>query len=206
MGRDIMEIVNTILIAIGLIILGWHQKYKIKGLEDQIKSQSEILDSHNKHLEFLKGIDELLNPKKQLERVNAIEELVEKKSDYEIENYKNQMKEQHKESTDAASFFLKVYVSTLQVLYRIMYYVHPDIRKKIIEKIEDEDERNGVLKASEKIPFIFENNPLLASHFSRTPLGTGNVLRSNENALRPHTNNALSGAFARPKTESDDKE
>ena len=48
-----MEWLQTVVTIIGLIILGWYQRYKIKLLEDQIKFKSEYFDDAKKLIEML---------------------------------------------------------------------------------------------------------------------------------------------------------
>jgi hypothetical protein len=39
-----MEVINIIIACIGLILLGWYQKYRIRLLQEELNSQKNILE------------------------------------------------------------------------------------------------------------------------------------------------------------------
>lgn len=59
-----MEIVYLIVNIIGLIILGWYQRYRIKALKTQVETQNGILNSQNKLIESSKMYVDMYQPDK----------------------------------------------------------------------------------------------------------------------------------------------
>ena len=114
-----METVYLIVTVIGFIILGLYQRYYIKALEGQIKTQKDLLDSQNKTIENLKMHVEIFQPDKIHEFVKMRETTFEDKKAKEIDKIKSQMEEKSKKSSNALKLFLNEYV--IHKLYQSKY-------------------------------------------------------------------------------------
>ena len=74
----LMEIANTIILLIGLIILGWYQRSRTRVLQRHLTSQKNILNN-------LKVYLDIFDPQQLETWVKSRQETIEKQNDLEIE-------------------------------------------------------------------------------------------------------------------------
>ena len=159
-----METVYLIVTVIGFIILGLYQRYYIKALEGQIKTQKDLLDSQNKTIENLKMHVEIFQPDKIHEFVKMRETTFEDKKAKEIDKIKSQMEEKSKKSSNALKLFLNEYGSAIMIIWSFAYYVQRDLRKSILERVPDSETKINVSKNIDEAPYYRDE---LANAFRR---------------------------------------
>lgn len=81
--------INTILLAIGLILLGWYQKYQIGILRREIESQKSIIAS-------LKQYSDIIDVNKIKDFVRLSEATIEKRKEIEIADLQSKLSEKIK--------------------------------------------------------------------------------------------------------------
>jgi hypothetical protein len=148
-----METVYLIVTVVGFIILGYHQRYYIRALEGQIKTQKDILDSQNKTIENLKMHVEIFQPDKIHEFVKMRETTFEDKKNKEIDKIKSEIEEKSKKSSNAFRLLLNEYSSAIRIIFNLIYYVQPDFRQSILERVPDSETKTNVSEDMDKAPY-----------------------------------------------------
>jgi hypothetical protein len=81
-----MNWINTIITCIGLILLGWYQRYRIQLLQEELNSQKSILEK-------TKGFFDLFDLNKVKDYVQLREETISMQKGKEIEKIKSGLEE-----------------------------------------------------------------------------------------------------------------
>lgn len=149
-----MEWLEIIIMAIGLIIFGFYQHYKIKSLNDQIEYQKGILES-------VKIYVDIFEPEKLRGFVKISEETFQMKADREIEKHKEAQKkildlfiqDHKKETTEKLRFFANEIINVTHLVFFFMYFVSPDDRKIVMEKSPDSNIKKVVMEQIDEFPY-----------------------------------------------------
>jgi hypothetical protein len=89
---------NTIIIIIGFIFLGWYQKYRIDILKAEVTSQRNMIESQSKVIHDAKAFIDLIDLEKIKEYTHLTLENVEIKKNIEIEKLKAEFEKESKKS------------------------------------------------------------------------------------------------------------
>ncbi|MBW1794706.1 MAG: hypothetical protein JRJ38_09800 [Deltaproteobacteria bacterium] len=140
-----MEIASTIILLIGLIILGWYQKGRIKILERDIASQKSILDS-------LKVYLDIFDPQQLQAWVKIRQETIEKQNDLEIERMRSWMEGLMQERFEGGKWIERETSAATDLMIRLLFYAPPHIRKKSIAKMPNSMFKDAVKKVLDRMP------------------------------------------------------
>jgi len=141
----VMEIASTIILLIGLIILGWYQKGRIKILEKDIASQKSILDS-------LKVYLDIFDPQQLQAWVKIRQETIEKQNDLEIERMRSWMEGLMQERFEGGKWIERETSAATDLMIRLLFYAPPHIRKKSIAKMPNSMFKDAVKKVLDRMP------------------------------------------------------
>ncbi|MBW1675623.1 MAG: hypothetical protein JRJ79_03230 [Deltaproteobacteria bacterium] len=141
----VMEIASTIILLIGLIILGWYQKGRIKILERDIASQKSILDS-------LKVYLDIFDPQQLQAWVKIRQETIEKQNDLEIERMRSWMEGLMQERFEGGKWIERETSAATDLMIRLLFYAPPHIRKKSIAKMPNSMFKDAVKKVLDRMP------------------------------------------------------
>ena len=140
-----MEIANTIILLIGLIILGWHQNRRIRILERHLASQKSILD-------ILKVYLDIFDPEQLQAWVKIREESVEQQNDLEVERMRSWMEGLMQERLEAGKWIERETSAAMDLMIRLLFYASPHIRKKSIAKMPNSMFKDAVKKVLDQMP------------------------------------------------------
>ncbi len=123
-----MEMVWTLGLVIGFIILGWHQKRQIAILEKKLASHKDVLDS-------LKDYLDIFDPQKLKSWLTCREETVEKQNEAEIEKLRSLMKGLVAERFETGKRVEREINAATDLMTRLLLYAPPHVREKCLEKM-----------------------------------------------------------------------
>lgn len=152
-----MDIVNTIIMIVGFVVIGLWQHHQIKALKEQITSQEGLIAN-------LKMFNEIFDAQKVREYTRLSEEAIKKKKDMEIEKIITKFNKQLQETTETSETYRKRSAWLLSTLFEMIYYVHPDSRKKVIDKRQDNYYKPPVEEACNGLPYKDPNVIKLEVH------------------------------------------
>ncbi|MBW2018977.1 MAG: hypothetical protein JRI58_02285 [Deltaproteobacteria bacterium] len=140
-----MEIANTIILVIGLIILGWYQKSRIKILEKHLASQKSILD-------ILKIYLDIFDPQQLQAWVKIRQKTIEKQNDLEIDKMRAWMAGLMQERFETGKWVERETNAAMDLIIRLLFYAPPNVRKKSIAKMPNSMFKDVVKKILDRMP------------------------------------------------------
>jgi hypothetical protein len=144
-----MEIVNLIVNGVGFVGLAFY----IWLLKGQIKSQRDILDSQNETIKNMKMFVDIFQPEKIHEFVKMREVTFEDKRNKDIEKIKSEMEKDLKKKSNILEFLTGEYKSMLDIMFNLIYYVQPEIRKRAIEDAPNSAIKRLMISKINDFPF-----------------------------------------------------
>lgn len=140
-----MEIANTIVLLIGIVILGWYQKGRIKTLESHLAAQKSILDS-------LKVYLDIFDPQQLQAWVKIREETIEKQDDVEIQRMRSWMEGLMQERFEAGKWIERETSAATDLMIRLLFHAPPHVRKKSITKMPNSMLKDAIKKILDRMP------------------------------------------------------
>jgi hypothetical protein len=140
-----MEIANTIVLLIGIVILGWYQKGRIKTLESHLSAQKSILDS-------LKVYLDIFDPHQLQAWVKIREETIEKQDDVEIQRMRSWMEGLMQERFEAGKWIERETSAATDLMIRLLFHAPPHVRKKSISKMPNSMLKDAIKKVLDGMP------------------------------------------------------
>jgi len=125
-GSFLLGLVQTIVILIGLGILGYYQKRKINALEKQISTQEEVLEN-------VKTYFDIFQLKRLKEYVKVSEETIAKQKDLEIQKLLNEMTDEIDKERNNYEYLLNEWRALAKLSIMFVYYVPRDYRERAIQ-------------------------------------------------------------------------
>ena len=137
-------------------------------LNKQIRSQRGLLDAQSKTIESMKMYVDIFEPQKLHEFVNMREITFEDKKNKEIEKIILEMEAQIKKRENAFKVLIEELGSTIHIIFRLAYYVHPDLRKTAMASARESYIKSGLFAEIEKMPYYGDDKVnALREAFSR---------------------------------------
>ncbi len=127
-----MAWVQLIITIAGLVGLGVYQHYKIKGLQDQVSSQNELLNAQKNALEGVKIYADIFQPEQLKEFVQIREETIEMQKNIEIEKIKSKFEEKQLKAKDNLKLAVDFLIDSVAAVSALTYYVGHDKRKDVL--------------------------------------------------------------------------
>ena len=141
----LMEIANTIILLIGLIILGWYQRSRTRVLQRYLTSQKSILDS-------LKVYIDIFDPQQLQAWVKSREETIEKQNDIEIERMRSFVRGLMKERLETGKWIERETSAATDLIIRLLFHAPPHVRKKCIAKTPNSMFKDAIRKVLDQMP------------------------------------------------------
>ena len=141
----VVEIANTIILLMGLIILGWYQRGQIKLLETDLASHKSILDS-------LKVYLDIFDPEELHGWVKIRQETIEKQDDVEIERMRAWREALMQERFEGGKWIERETSAATDLMIRLLFYAPPHIRTKSIEKMPNSMFKDAFKKVLDRMP------------------------------------------------------
>ena len=147
-----MEWVDTIVIVIGFILLGWYQHYRIRSLEGQIVSHRHLLASQKDVLESVQVCLDVFRPEQLRGWARSTEDAIEKERELEIEKIRSGMEGLMQDTSKGSRWTAREINATTDLIVRLLFHVPLDVRKKCIEKMPNSMSRDVCKKVVDHIP------------------------------------------------------
>ena len=140
-----MEIAGTIILLVGMIILGWYQRGQIKLLETDLASHQRILD-------YLKVYLDIFDPEHLQAWVRTRQETVEQQDDLEIERMRSWMEGMMQERFEGGKWIERETSAATDLMIRLLFYAPPHLRRKSIEKMPNSMFKDAFKKVLDRMP------------------------------------------------------
>lgn len=148
-----MEWIQTAVTVVGLILLGWYQRYKIKILEHQIQNQEKLLNDQGKILQNAQVYTELFNPDKLKEYVAIREETIEKRNEVEFQKIKTELEKQIERSKDTSAKIFTEFKATMKLAVNLIGYCPKEMRETELATVPDSMIKEAFRDTMEKSPY-----------------------------------------------------
>ncbi len=140
-----MEIASTIILIIGIVILGWYQKGQIEVLKRHLASHKSILDS-------LKVYLDIFDPQQLHALAKIREETTEEHDDVEIQKMRAWMEGLMQERFEAGKWIERETGAATDLMIRLLFHASPHARQKSIEKMPNSMVKDAIKKVLDRMP------------------------------------------------------
>ncbi len=118
---------DYILFAIGLILLGWYQRYQIGLLKKEVVSQKELIESQKQILDSFRTYADVFDTQKLKEWVKIREETIELRKGKEVEKIKAEVEKVTQEKAG------------LEESFHQLSAMHSSERDDLVDRVEDSE-------------------------------------------------------------------